>query len=194
MATENHPLLERAGIDDVLLRLDFREFGMVEAPDLTFQYSARGELDSSACMPTATPLCADAPALYRARFLARWAERGGEVCWERLRELVGNLLRDLPDNPFVLQKAWLVGLVDEMPAECREMLADLHDRIIEYRAEQQSDAEIADRARATGKPHILRTYVTDRCCNGNSDECSFDHATEYVLPDGSRTTEFRCCY
>lgn len=204
MSEEKHPLLVRAGIDDVLLEMDFEEFmvGMVKAPDLTYEYSEQGELDNSSLFTT-TPLCEDAPAIYRERFIKRWTVGGringlpdlkGEVCWERLRELVGNLLRQLPDNPFVLEEAWLAGLVQEMPPRFRSMLEKLHARIAEHRSEQGQEVEVTSRAKATGERQVLRTWMTDRCCNGNSDQCSFDNATEYVLPDGSHKTEYRCCY
>jgi len=204
MSEEKHPLLVRAGIDDVLLEMDFEEFmvGVVKAPDLTFQYSEQGELCNSSLFTT-TPLCEDAPAIYRERFIKRWTVGGringlpdlkGEVCWERLRELVGSLLQQLPDNEFVLEEAWLAGLVSEMPPRFRSMLEKLHARIAEHRAGQGQEAEVTTRARESGQRQVLRTWMTDRCRNGNSDQCSFDNATEYVLPDGSHKTEYRCCY
>ncbi len=30
--------------------------------------------------------------------------------------------------------------------------------------------------------------------NGNDDECSFDSATEWAMPDGSRKITYTCCY
>lgn len=203
-AERRHPMLVQAGVDDDELEMDFAEFmvGMVSAPDLTFQYSPLGELNTSSFY-THTPLCEDAPTVYRARFIKHWTvlpeepgdrEYNGEVCWERLRELVGQSLQRLPDNPFVLEDAWLVSLVDEVPARFRSMLDRLHGRIEKRREVKGKDADAETLARTTGEPQVLRTYVTDRCCNGNANECSFDQATEYVLPDGSRQTKFTCCF
>lgn len=202
--TERHPLLERASVDNLELQLEFQEHmvGMVPAPDLTYQYSDDGELSTSS-LSTYTWLCEDAPALYHERFVRRWTipamdrpagSLNGETCWLRLQELIGDVLRRLPDNPFVLEDAWLAGLTQEVPVRFRSMLAHLHARIAEYRAQQAQDSETVSQAHETGQRQVLRSWMTGSCCNGHSDQCSFDHATEYALPDGSRQIEYRCCY
>jgi hypothetical protein len=184
--TERHPMLERAGIDDVLMHYDWLNgLGMIAAPTLTFQYRPEGQLDTSA-MPDETPLCEDAPAVFRDRFIRRWGEAGrdGEACWARVRELKASALRDLPDNPFVLRAAWLLGLVEEMPAWERAGIALLHERIAEHLAERADEAKVVLGAREAGTRQELRRFVTDVCCNGDRDQCSADLAVEYVEPQG----------
>ena len=53
---------------------------------------------------------------------------------------------------------------------------------------------VAERARTTGEKQLYRSWMTGGCRNGNSDQCSFDSASEYVLPDGSTMTTYQCCY
>jgi len=70
-------------------------------------------------------------------------------------------------------------------------------REAEGRAKGERDAEtqsVFAKASATGERQALCNWVTDRCYNGNDDECSFDSATEWALPDGSRNTTYTCCY
>jgi hypothetical protein len=59
--------------------------------------------------------------------------------------------------------------------------------------EAQLAAKFAE-AGATGKPVAIGAWTTERCMNGNDSECSFDRATEYAMPDGSRKTTYTCCY
>jgi hypothetical protein len=203
MHKDKHPLLERAGIDDPALATVFNDRSMcwVAAPDLTFQYSAEGQLDTS-FNGTRTPLCEDAPAIYRDRFIRFWSgtrqgdglpNRDGEACWERLRDLVAKAREKLPDNPCLAEDAWLVGLTSDMPPGFRNALDGLYKYIDEYRKAKDREAAIVERAKSTRERQPLRSWMTDGCCNGNAD-CSFDNAVEYVMPDGSRTTEYHCCY
>ncbi len=55
-------------------------------------------------------------------------------------------------------------------------------------AEAQKEAEYTeklDEAKTTGKPVVLRTYVTD--CDGTACECSLDAVTVWLHPDGRQT-------
>lgn len=73
------------------------------------------------------------------------------------------------------------------------------ERQAELRAEQTDELQkkfpqqFAE-AQQTGKPVAIETWVTDRCMNRNSDECSFDNATTYILPSGTTKTTYRCCH
>jgi hypothetical protein len=49
-------------------------------------------------------------------------------------------------------------------------------------------------ARRTGKPVVIETWMTDRCMNGNGDDCSFDHATQVMLPTGKLKVTYACCH
>ncbi len=61
------------------------------------------------------------------------------------------------------------------------------------KAKQATIDEAQAQAKKTGAPVILNTWTTDRCYNGGHD-CSFDHATKYINPDGSTSTTFSCCH
>jgi hypothetical protein len=42
------------------------------------------------------------------------------------------------------------------------------------------------------KQPIGESWMTEGCKNDN--ECSFDHAQRYALPQGGFKTEYQCCY
>jgi hypothetical protein len=44
------------------------------------------------------------------------------------------------------------------------------------------------------KPVLLDSWVTEKCMNGHDDECSFDRAGEYAMPDVTVKTTYTCCY
>jgi len=50
------------------------------------------------------------------------------------------------------------------------------------------------RARETGERQELGRWTTDCCMNRHSDECSFDNATAWAMPDGTEKTTYACCY
>ncbi|MFZ4396945.1 MAG: hypothetical protein ACOYOU_15125 [Kiritimatiellia bacterium] len=50
------------------------------------------------------------------------------------------------------------------------------------------------RARETGDRQELGSWTTDRCMNRHSDECSFDIATAWAMPNGTEKTTYDCCY
>ncbi|MDY6835513.1 MAG: hypothetical protein SVY53_12010 [Chloroflexota bacterium] len=50
-----------------------------------------------------------------------------------------------------------------------------------------------EKAKETNTRVELRTWVTDEC-HQNLSDCSFDAATEWVYPDGSRKIEYRHCH
>jgi hypothetical protein len=84
-------------------------------PNLTCQYSAMGELDTSAPCGS-TPFTPDARAEFKRSFFERWSRVGDpEPLWERLRFLLQEQLDRLPDNPFVQRDAWTVGIGDGGP-------------------------------------------------------------------------------
>ena len=57
----------------------------------------------------------------------------------------------------------------------------------------ERDAIFAE-AREAGERQKLRSWITNGCRNGNNDECSFDSAVEWAMPDGSRKITYTCCY
>lgn len=61
--------------------------------------------------------------------------------------------------------------------------------------QERRDREAAfAKARETGERQPLRKWVTDRCMNGNDDDCSFDSAVEWAMPDGTAKTTYTCCF
>lgn len=78
-------------------------------PALTFQAGPEGRLVNGDSV--VLPFSEDAPARFRRRFDKSWAKsRYSDRAWPRLLELVASKLEELPDNPFVLEEAWLCGL------------------------------------------------------------------------------------
>ena len=55
------------------------------------------------------------------------------------------------------------------------------------------DAALA-KARESGEPILLESWLTTRCMNHHEKECSFDRASRFVNPDGSETISYSCCY
>jgi len=60
--------------------------------------------------------------------------------------------------------------------------------------ENNHEKEIFAKARESGERQALETWVTEKCMNGNDQECSFDRATRWALPDGTSKTTYGCCY
>ncbi len=64
----------------------------------------------------------------------------------------------------------------------------------ERTAEQARRIEdIFARARATGQPQVIATWVTSQCMAG-LDDCSFDAATRLAMPDGTDKTMYDHCF
>ncbi len=82
----------------------------------------------------------------------------------------------------------LAALATERQAE-----RDTKEREHEAAATAKRSAVFAE-AKRTGKRQPLSQWTTDRCMNRNHNECSFDNATEYALPNGTTKTEYICCY
>lgn len=64
-------------------------------------------------------------------------------------------------------------------------------------AEEKENARVAEcfrQAKETGKRVPIRKWTTGRCMNGNDNECSFDNATEWAMPDGTTKTTYACCF
>lgn len=54
--------------------------------------------------------------------------------------------------------------------------------------------ECKRRARETGERVKIESWVTNRCHNGNDDQCSFDNAVRWAMPDGTEKTTYTCCF
>lgn len=199
----NHPLLTQAGIapED----FNFNALSMLDAPSLSFQYTAAGELDRHWPADDQTALCDDAPARFKAEFLARWTpeadeaeanRRDPEACWARLQELAAAALAERPDSDRVQSEAWLAGVLPKMPAEVSRRLGLLHAKIAERMDAVDADAariaEAAEAAAASGSPIEVRRWMTG-CAKGRA-ECSFDVAIQTAQPDGSLKTTYSCCH
>jgi len=90
-----------------------------------------------------------------------------------------------------IQVAGICYIKPEHFANARAREAKLREEA-EQKAKAKEDA-VAEAAR-TGKRVALRRWVTDRCHNGNDHDCSFDNATEWVLPDGTTKITYTCCF
>ena len=91
----------------------------------------------------------------------------------------------------------------------REIVADARRRAAERQAAEKAAAEKAAaenaaraahrddcfrRARETGERVKIESWTTDRCHNGNDDECSFDNAVRWAMPDGTEKITYTCCF
>ena len=75
---------------------------------------------------------------------------------------------------------------------------DLQQAKANEKAEKKAAIEAArkakfDEAKATGKPVVLRTWMTDGCSK-NLPDCSFDQASELAMPNGSTKIEYIHCH
>ncbi len=172
-------------------------------PGLSYQYTPEGELAYNDSDEWIT-IAADAPAQFRADFLARWAkgQRDPEACWVRLQELVQAMPATIvwggaeEPNPARPTNMWLVGLAELT----EEIIAGIAEHEAQHAAKSQAQVEaeaakaaLIEQARATGQRVVVTTWLTNGCRRGAQD-CSFDAATKYVLPDGSEQIEYRCCH
>ncbi|MFA6679184.1 MAG: hypothetical protein WCR96_01685 [Candidatus Methanomethylophilaceae archaeon] len=78
----------------------------------------------------------------------------------------------------------------------RKLMADKKTKFEKETSENDAKEKAAFKeAKETGKPIVLRKWITDRCMNGNEkNECSFDSAIESAMPDGSKKTKYVCCF
>lgn len=63
--------------------------------------------------------------------------------------------------------------------------------------EERENARVEEcfrQAAESGQRVAIRKWTTTRCMNGNDDECSFDNATEWAMPDGTTKTTYVCCF
>ena len=74
---------------------------------------------------------------------------------------------------------------------------------IALEAKKDMDAKQADKDRLTaiftkametGQRQVLKSWVTDRCMNRHDDDCSFDNAYQWAMPDGTTRITYTCCY
>lgn len=107
--------------------------------------------------------------------------------------------------------------MSEIVAECRAELArdtgkdrDMTDAEIAQEVEdakaawaaknakrEAAAAHVEDckrRARETGERVKIESWVTDRCHNGNDDDCSIDRAVRWAMPDGTEKITYTCCF
>ena len=59
--------------------------------------------------------------------------------------------------------------------------------------EDDEEDHIRKLAKVSGIRQQLRIWTTSRCMSRNED-CSFDTAYTFALPDGRTETEYSCCY
>lgn len=90
------------------------------------------------------------------------------------------------------------GVLDKrraIDAEQREAAAKRAEkREAEKREAEERRAAAFAEAKATGKRVEIRHWATDRCMNGNDDQCSLDNAYEYAMPDGTAKVVYVCAF
>ena len=108
--------------------------------------------------------------------------------------------------------------VAEIVVECQRILAGGHDvdtpnqspeeiakkieaekakfaaKIEAEKAEENKVAEKIEEAKRTGKKIEIESWVTHECKNGNDNECSFDNAVRWAMPDGKIKVTYSCCF
>ena len=72
--------------------------------------------------------------------------------------------------------------------------AEIDTKNTKIQAEKTRIENLTSEAKNTGQKQLINKWVTNKCMNHNDSDCSFDAAGEYVYPDGSRKTEYSCCY
>lgn len=84
-----------------------------------------------------------------------------------------------------------------MPEKLEEIVSGIEEKKTQAegkaRQEQEKIESLAKEAKETNTKKLLRSWMTSDCMN-KSNECSFDRAAEYILPDGKRKIEYTCCY
>jgi len=115
--------------------------------------------------------------------LINFSALDGATCtaWDDMYKSEGQGLFYIPSDRF---------------ADSRKARSDKNKRDEEASADRKAMEDSAfAQALTTGKPAVMRQWTTDRCMNGNGErECSFDSATEWAMPDGSRKTTYTCCF
>ena len=119
---------------------------------------------------------------------------GTALSWQDV-EMVGTAFAT---RPGALGSFWQERIAYVLKEKIEEIRAEQSKKADKDRAEKQAaEAERESKfsqARESGKPVLLRSWVTARCMNRNDDECSFDRAGEYAMPDGSVKTSYTCCF
>ena len=87
---------------------------------------------------------------------------------------------------------WLTPETAEEIRNTRIVLAQKKAQAIEN-ASKELENKFKE-AKETGKGVKIRGWMTDRCYNRNSRECSFDTATEWAMPNGTKKVTYTCCY
>lgn len=120
-------------------------------PTLTYQYSRSGELDTSHGGDIELPFDETIRERFRAMIEARYTNF--PAAWDRLCELERGMLDRLPDNPFVLQDAWVCGLIDDPP----EFVRGLYIRLAKQR--EWDAEETRQQAEREARRNHLRSQV-----------------------------------
>lgn len=194
-----HPMLLAAEIEDYCFCSSFEQSGRVEVPGLTYQYKSEGEFvnkfDTSRYVNTIA-LFEKSPEIFKIKFFdEKSPNRDQATEWEKLVNLVKGFLSENPVNEENLSDAWLLGIIpqDQIPEHLLNKIFELKTKISEFKNEKNEEQEIIELAKSSGvKQKIGKSWMTDGCKCGN--ECSFDYAQRYALPQGGFKVEYQCCY
>lgn len=107
---------------------------VIYVPMVTYQYGAEGNLDPSMLRPS-LPFDTDIRERFKEWTIAQYPSH--PQTWSRLSELVAGKLAALPDNPFVLEDAWLCGIIEDGGPHVKARF----DQLSAFRQNQREEEE-----------------------------------------------------
>ena len=123
--------------------------------------------------------------------IARQIWRNGDLCAAKYRtedgiEVLASDLLDPHDGVYYLP-------VEKVEAERTKQQAEAAKKAAAKAAVATKRTAKFAEALASGKPVVLRKWMTAECTENLSD-CSFDAASEIALPDGKTETTYTHCF
>jgi len=141
---------------------------------------------------------------------AEWC-RGRVVCVSSIGSRKGVECRDSATAQAIMESSGkealytLASLESRMwfvtPEEEAAILVECAEKawqrdVAEQAKEQEEKSRVAAifaKAKAENKPQELERWITEECIE-NLDECSFDSAVEFAMPDGTRSIQYSHCF
>jgi hypothetical protein len=171
----------------------------IYGPGITYQYNNAGEINQQSCgghSPELDPFriyrVDDIRSQWQASFLGQWSDskRGASNVLGRLQELIKGQLERLPDNPFVMCDAFLVG-VSDVPGDRVVGWVKLADSIrAEVQKEQENETELNLKKIEAAKGIECKIVKMDRGTAG--EEGRDPSALVEIRIDGGEPIRFNC--
>lgn len=125
--------------------------------------------------------------------ILQYTAAGTEVGWQDI-VVVGWASAIRPGAMGAFREECVCYIFPEKLEEIKDRKREKEEKEAEVKAKRKAkEEEVARKARITGVKQPLRKWTTNECMNRSID-CSFDAACEYIMPDGSRKTEYSCCH